>query len=688
LVATLGSKSTARKVNRKAILDVDVPKACGTIIDPEAPMALRLQGNLLYGISRVYSQQCGYALTDALSIRDKMRTMLNAIRTSGLDPDAGKAKRDQIVLPDDPSFIPGLMLPGLNVDLSVLDFSTEHETPRRSSLLSSQLHQSSHYNNLSSDLVRLNLSSSSIGGGDAGGFGLASDMSSTGKKDLRTLDHPSAFAEEGGVLFQPDFEFDEEGNIIELPARQTPQEASLGIPRGSESGIASHVRRELEEAFQFQEQFQDQVPIHDDSEMRWAEGEHDILPSGEPFPERDPAMDQDDTLVIEETSEAPAAPLRAKPRSAKILGADYPQELRNSDLAQWNSEYVRNMALAKKIKQNNKFITQAKRNAEFWVVGMGIRAVGLGRDVLDAAHPLNMFAGDQLLGALTGQAINRRKRGRPAKDADDPGDEERRVRTKEDEDGDIGRGVEDDYLDDHVGAGTGYEDIEVGRHAPPSLNDDASSQMPWNITASIRGSVQRSSVHSRPFLPSVGGFSSVGGPQSVITNGPEGSIAAHSANGLALGRRTGRLTSASPLAGRSTMGPGFDQLGDLDGDLDMEDLDNLDLDAALDGHRHSSIEPNGATISGNKSYQPTAKLQQLASTLDQESVNFFEFVGTRIKDEQREEISFSSLLPPSSTTHAVATQGLLHLLTLATKGVLRVHQNDAGFGEIHISLAD
>lgn len=47
LVATLGSKSTASKVNRKAILDVDVAKACGMIVRPEAPMALRLQGNLL-----------------------------------------------------------------------------------------------------------------------------------------------------------------------------------------------------------------------------------------------------------------------------------------------------------------------------------------------------------------------------------------------------------------------------------------------------------------------------------------------------------------------------------------------------------------------------------------------------------------------------------------------------------------
>jgi hypothetical protein len=47
LVATLGSKSTLKKINRRAILDVNVPKACQTIQAPEAPMALRLQSNLL-----------------------------------------------------------------------------------------------------------------------------------------------------------------------------------------------------------------------------------------------------------------------------------------------------------------------------------------------------------------------------------------------------------------------------------------------------------------------------------------------------------------------------------------------------------------------------------------------------------------------------------------------------------------
>lgn len=47
LVATLGSKSTLKKVSRKAILDVDVVKTCDTIIEPAAPMSLRLSSNLL-----------------------------------------------------------------------------------------------------------------------------------------------------------------------------------------------------------------------------------------------------------------------------------------------------------------------------------------------------------------------------------------------------------------------------------------------------------------------------------------------------------------------------------------------------------------------------------------------------------------------------------------------------------------
>lgn len=92
LVATLGAKSSLKRINRKQILDVDVSKACQTIVDPVAPMALRLQGNLLYGVSRVYLQQCGYVLSDAQTAHNAMRMMLRTVENRGLDPEAGKAQ--------------------------------------------------------------------------------------------------------------------------------------------------------------------------------------------------------------------------------------------------------------------------------------------------------------------------------------------------------------------------------------------------------------------------------------------------------------------------------------------------------------------------------------------------------------------------------------------------------------------
>lgn len=107
-MATLGAKSNTKKVTRKAILDVDVRKACDTIIQPEAPMALRLQSNLLYavsrdsgiekadsgryGVSRVYDQQCHYVLIDAQAAHSNIRTVLMSIKNNDLEHSASKAR--------------------------------------------------------------------------------------------------------------------------------------------------------------------------------------------------------------------------------------------------------------------------------------------------------------------------------------------------------------------------------------------------------------------------------------------------------------------------------------------------------------------------------------------------------------------------------------------------------------------
>lgn len=45
-----------------------------------------------YGVSRIFSQQCGYVLSDAQIAQSNMRALLKAVRTSELDPNAGKAR--------------------------------------------------------------------------------------------------------------------------------------------------------------------------------------------------------------------------------------------------------------------------------------------------------------------------------------------------------------------------------------------------------------------------------------------------------------------------------------------------------------------------------------------------------------------------------------------------------------------
>lgn len=79
-------------MTRKAVQDVNVPKACETIINPGAPLALRLQGSLLYGVSRVFGQQCGYVLSDAEKTQSDMMTFFRILQTNETDPKAGRSK--------------------------------------------------------------------------------------------------------------------------------------------------------------------------------------------------------------------------------------------------------------------------------------------------------------------------------------------------------------------------------------------------------------------------------------------------------------------------------------------------------------------------------------------------------------------------------------------------------------------
>ncbi|KAL5051133.1 hypothetical protein BDW71DRAFT_194209 [Aspergillus fruticulosus] len=657
LVATLGARSISRRLNRQTIQNVDVPKACNVIIDPAAPMALRLQSNLLYGVSRVYSQQCGYALLDVQAMHDRMRQTLRSVPAGGLDPSAGKARPDQLVLPYDPSFLPENNLPGLGLDLSKLNRLLETDASQQSSVSMPQTPDLSQSALSSSSIPGLNIPSDENILRDMVGFSSEADAASfaQGGADFGKM-LAASLNDEGGVLLQPDFEFDEDGNIVELGVRNQnelrtrPASEPLLIDEEIEMAITNEPARPVR-------------PV--------------VFFGGGADAPRDP--------VETETHEA-TAPQRQ--RAPKILASDIQTALRNVELAAMNDDYMHNMAVAARHKRQNRVPTQAKKNAAYWVFGLGIGSVGTGVGSSRVIHPLHSFSGDKLYETLVPHK-------RPLED--DSEAEKRRVRAREDDE----QGRMDTVGDNNLW----NEDVELGRHQSPPLHDDNSSQMPWNITASVQ-----SSRHGAPAANIFGGFGSVsdlssrGMPESVASFGRAPSVGPSG-----LGRARNRLTSASPLAGRG-FPYDFDNLslpGHRDDDLDK--LEGFDLGNYLDdnvmGESNSNADAAGLS---HRSQELQNSLTE--SVMDQEGLNFLDFLALKIESQKpgeesaeeasATEITFSTLLPPQKTSAAVATQGLMHILALATKGFLRVRQDayqdqsKAGdgvryeFGEIFVHLAE
>lgn len=130
-------------------------------------------------------------------------------------PTNGLCRRDQLVLEDDPAFLPDFALPGLDIDLAALDISTD-DSSRRSSILSPHSLLSSQSSHAGADESMLGLiipTSDTGGAGDLGGFVLPEASFSSAQRRAnfgRLLDD-----EDEGFNVDPGFTFDAEGNLIE-----------------------------------------------------------------------------------------------------------------------------------------------------------------------------------------------------------------------------------------------------------------------------------------------------------------------------------------------------------------------------------------------------------------------------------------------------------------------------------------
>ncbi|KAF3046067.1 hypothetical protein E8E12_010786 [Didymella heteroderae] len=654
LVATLGSKSSLKRITRKQMLDVDVGKACKTIVDPAAPMALRLQGNLLYGVSRVYLQQCGYVLTDAQSAHNTMMLMLRSVKDHAIDPGAGKARPEQLVLQDDPSFLPDFALPPpeLLADLNLGPIPGLPRCGESQSLTpfgSQQSSQSSHVGDFG--LVLPSSSPDRTAGGGLKGYNGKQD-----DNDMLDIDKLLNLAE-------PDFVFGEDGDIIEFTSGQrAPETPAAATAAGvasmhSDAGASARVRQEHEEGQQGGAQALAGNQMDIDLPVYGGETpEVEATPSAfEQQPSEHPGQ------VIESASSA-AAPMRRKNKIVKTLPKDKILGLSNTDILAWSTDYLKNMKEAARGRVRKCVQQQAKKNAEHYVWGAGIG--GLGRDHFAAQGPLASFMGENLFELFTGTSRGPKvisKRDRDSGIDEDAQEQARhkRQRTAEPEEEVASAQDEEDLF--MLG---GDEEVELPRDAVSALDDQQIfSAMPWNISASKRGSSA---------IPLSGRIT------MMSEQGHQGS-------------RTGsRMVSASPLLRRST--GRFEALQSLDSD-------------ALGGDDFAFAAPT-SDPAGSEEDATQASLR-VREALSAEGENFFAFVAEAITnkvvaaiadplempDEEQygaievEQVTFEELLPLSDTSKMVACQGFLMLLSLGTKGMINVQQPTA-FEDITLKLTE
>jgi meiotic recombination protein REC8, fungi type len=214
--------------------------------------------------------------------------------------------------------------------------------------------------------------------------------------------------------------------------------------------------------------------------------------------------------------------------------------------------------------------------------------------------------------------------------------------------------------------------------------------MPWNLSVSRHGS-------ARPFGRVLAGAisSSVGGQGARIEVGPPSAF---------MGRHGSRFTSASPLLGRRGTLPRYSS-------LELPEQPKLATDeVGREMFDDGELPPGSNDFTDDREFQlygpaamadtqTAAQSQWVTAALDVESQNFLAFLraeidakiiaaeqaGGQLEDKNVKIVTFEGLLPLEQHSKVVAAQGLLHVLSLATKGLVEVRQENA-FGTIQVRV--
>ncbi|RSL82654.1 hypothetical protein CEP51_005015 [Fusarium floridanum] len=495
LMAT-GSNTAQKKLTRKAIQEVNVPKACETIINPGAPLSLRLQGNLLYGVSRVFSQQCNYVLADAEKMQSDLMTFFGGMQTNQTDPRAGKTKRHNITLPDDPNFDPSNSAPDPDILTSVNDlisFANKFSSLKIDSQMT-PLTQVTGSSGRSHSLLGINLPQSSHSGGS---YRLPTDLNqdSPFAKPFNPQDPLTRFNPFDGD--EPELEnhpgvfldFDADGNLVGLDESESELPSLPGF-----GGFDIQPQDNIASSSPVKEQVRGENVV--------IMGE-DALPDAEPFPKHRRGKKSTSSVVLTTESvetEQAQAPARQRRHRKLYHMVDQIDHVPSAEFRSWSTNYLANMeAEASRKPFPTTTVTQARKNAKAFLFGNGIADVG--RTFAGSNHPLvKDFSGMSLRARLQDNEPKRRGRRRVSAEAfeEDQGDE-RRVRQKTDGVAEIGRGLH---------GGDRHSSSMVPWSHPPSVAPGSSIRGHGSVQKNIpapsplvgRGSAVRS-IERRSDLP-------------------------------------------------------------------------------------------------------------------------------------------------------------------------------------------
>ncbi|KAI0101229.1 hypothetical protein F4814DRAFT_109077 [Daldinia grandis] len=568
-------------------------------------------------------------LSDLQKIQAHMHIFFTKFGSNQLDPEAGQTRPENILIMNDPDFVPDMRLPQFDLDALVANSQATNKTssqmsPFDNTLLSGSGSQGADFN------IHFDLRHSDSPGPQGTPFGLRG-LSSSQKPEPAPfiIDEDDEFAGPGDW----GMEIDEDGNIVELNEPAIVQD-ELELPPlpPMEDENQQYVNREQ----------QDQQNVDGEGDIAMEEVAQ--LEVGNPLMEQ--PQDERNAFLDDNPRQAPFR--RKKKAHMPIVDAE--TQLSRNSLREWQKEYLDNCGARK----GRAGAAQAKANAMLLTFGLGLGNIGQNLGIPGMIHPLALdFSGDSLFTALTGLGIPEQLRGKRKRRSGtelikDDEQDERRVKLRLDSEADQqGRGLEDDYVFDQD-AQIVHSPPEVGRDAQAPMSDHLSSalRMPWNrgssavLGSSIRGSAQKARIPSSP-------LGNRGNIQDIV---------------------------------RFSDGPAFGDDGFGLGGLQSQDgsIDGFHLaeDEVEEGEQKKDEWPTIDIEGGNFLSFVDSAIRENGERLQDEDF-----------DENRRWVAFDDVFVPRETPRATAAQAFYHTLCLATKGRLEVQQDgepNVPFGSIWV----